>query len=202
MRAKTQRVQHPVEMPFGAAATLDGETGGLIQHDHRVVAMQDRVPQHGFVAGRHLSQYLRRRGRHLVERRNADCLTRCHPVARAGALTVDPDVSRAQQPFEAAVAECGIVPLEPAVETNRTVFAANRHGVGGGHSPTPALRTLKMSTDLVRKRGDGFTIAGIDAPIERKVIAKFTRQHMNMEMLDRLLGPFPVRLHQIETVRR
>ena len=39
-----------------------------------------------------------------------------------------------------------LVPLEPAVETNRPVLAGHRHGVGGGHSPTPALRTPKMST--------------------------------------------------------
>ena len=36
-------------LPLGPAAALDGETGRLVQHDDRIVAVQDRIPQHGLV---------------------------------------------------------------------------------------------------------------------------------------------------------
>src|SRR5438132_14172270 len=118
-------------MALGAAAALDGETGRLVQHDHRIVAVQHRVSQHRFVAWRGLSRPLRSRCSHLLQSRNADGLARHHMVTGAGALAVDPDPPGTQQPFEAPMAECGIVALEPAIETNRPVLAGDRHGVGG-----------------------------------------------------------------------
>src|SRR6516165_5558185 len=131
--AKAQRVQQPVEVPFGPAAALDGETGRLVQHDHRIVAVQHRVPQDGFVAGRGLSRPLRNGRGHFFQRRDTDDLTRRQAVTGAGALTVDPDPTRAQQLFEMAMAERGVVPLEPAVETKRPVLAGDSHGVGRAH---------------------------------------------------------------------
>src|SRR5229473_1196428 len=118
---KTQRIQQPINVPLGPAAALDGETGRLVQHDHRIVAVQHRIPQHGFVAWRALSRHLRRRCGHLFQSSNTNSLTRLYTVTGAGALAVDPDIPGAQQLFETAMAECRIVTLEPAVETQGDV---------------------------------------------------------------------------------
>src|SRR6516162_7834243 len=129
VRAKAQRVKQPVEMALGAAAALDGETGRLVQHDHGVVAMQYRVAQHRFVAGRGLPHRLGRRRRHLVEPRKADRLPRHDPVARTGALAVDPNAPGAQQLFEMSVSQGGVMALEPAIDPNRAVLAGDGYGV-------------------------------------------------------------------------
>ncbi len=47
-------------------------------------------------------------------------------VTRAGAFAVDPDPPGAQQLFETAMAECGIMALEPAIETQGRVGGRER----------------------------------------------------------------------------
>src|SRR5882724_1879065 len=149
-------------MALGSAAALNGETGRLIEHDHRIVAVQYRVPQHRFVAWRGLSRPLRSRCGHLLQGRNADGLTRRNAVTRAGALAVDSNPPGAQQPFEAAMAECGIVTLEPAVETNRPVLAGDGHGVGGfGHHPLRPSGGRGWGPSPAHRRCAGPTGAGI-----------------------------------------
>ena len=54
-------------------------------------------------------------------------------IAGAGALAVDPDLPGAQQLFEPAVAEAGIMPLEPAVEPAGAVLRPHRDGFDAGH---------------------------------------------------------------------
>src|SRR5882724_8592675 len=127
-------------MALGSAAALNGETGRLIEHDHRIVAVQYRVPQYRFVAWRGLSRPLRSRCRHLLQSRNADGLTRRNAVTRAGPLAVDSNPPGAQQLFEAPMAERWVVTLEPAIETRRAVLAGDGHGIGGvRHHPLRPL---------------------------------------------------------------
>ncbi len=49
------------------------------------------------------------------------CLPRLDAVASLGALAVEPHLPRAQQLLQRAMAERGIMPLEPAIQTDAVI---------------------------------------------------------------------------------
>ncbi len=128
-------------MAIGIGAALHRKTGGLVDDEHPVVAVQHRVAQQreilrsgarrpaaGFGDGRD----------GLRQRRHADRLARGDRVAGAGALAIYPDLPGAQQLFEPPVAETRIMPLEPAVEPAGPVLWPYRNGGDPAHTLLPA----------------------------------------------------------------
>src|SRR6202022_46385 len=61
---------------------------------------------------------------------------------------------------------------------------------------------LKMRADLLGECGNHIAVAGLYPPIELQLVTEFARQHVNVEMLHRLLRAFPVRLDQIQSLGR
>jgi hypothetical protein len=119
-------------------AALNREAGGLVDDDHVIIAMEDEALQKPFIGRARRddlglgSRHRRRQGRH------ADALSRGDAVARIGAFAVKPDLARAQQLFEPAMAEFGEMPLEPAVETDFGVLGRHGQGLDATHAPHPS----------------------------------------------------------------
>ena len=138
-RLEAQRVEQRVDMALGVGAALDRETGRLVDDNRPIVAIE-----HGVAQQRGILRPQARHGRggwwRLRQRRHPDRLAGRNGIAGAGSLAVDADLAGAQQLFELAVAEPGIVPPEPAVEPPRAVFRPHRYGFDAGHCPVAARR--------------------------------------------------------------
>ncbi len=132
-------------MPLGRGTALDRQPWRLVEDDDRLVPVQDRRLQQGLVGRPRLRSHGPRRQRHLV-RRNADRLARTDPVTGPRPLAVDADPPGAEQFFELAVTETGIMALEPAVEAERAVAAVDGYGFPGlGHCAVAAVRSRSLS---------------------------------------------------------
>ncbi len=94
--------------------------------------MEHRLLQHRDVAWPR-----RRRGRRrgkIAERRHADKLAAEKPIPGRGALAVDADLSRAQQLFQASVAEARKMPLEPAIDADLGILGGDGDGLNATHA--------------------------------------------------------------------
>ena len=105
-------------MPGDVAPALHREARRLVERDHVGIAVDDRSLHHGgigFIDGR-VASVLRALLAVVAERRHAHPVAGRKACAGTGSLAVHPDLARAQQLLQAAVAEGGVVPPEPAVE--------------------------------------------------------------------------------------
>jgi hypothetical protein len=87
--------------------------------------------------GQQLALRLRTARRLLFLRRHADHLPRLDPVARRGALAVQPQLSRPRPASDGAEARLGQVALEPAVEADAVILVADDELadlLGGAHA--------------------------------------------------------------------
>src|SRR5437879_2513696 len=101
-------------MAPGLGAALHRKPGRLVEYDRRGVAIEHELTQQPLVLRPNPPD--RRRRRWLRQRRHPDRLAGGDGITGVGALAVDPDLPGAQQLFEPAVAERGVMPPEPAIE--------------------------------------------------------------------------------------
>ena len=75
----------------------------------------------------------------LVARRHADGLARLDPVARRGAVAVEPQLTGARPARDRAEARLGQVAAEPAVETDAVILVGDgeRADLVRAHAPAP-----------------------------------------------------------------
>ena len=100
-------------MASGFGAALHCKAGRLVEHDRRGVAIEHEMAQQPLILRADTARRWRRR--RLGQRRHPDRLAGADRVTGPGAFAVDPDLAGAQQLFQPAVAQAGIVPPEPAV---------------------------------------------------------------------------------------
>ena len=112
--------QHLVDMAADAGAALHGKPGGLVQHEHLVVLVQQHARQQLAIAG--MLQLATSNRSALdgllidIEGRHAHHLSRLHAGIAFHAPAIDAHLAGAQQFLQRPEAEAGIVNLEPAVQ--------------------------------------------------------------------------------------
>lgn len=125
-RLECERVEHAVEMAFGFCAALYSKPGRLVEHQHRLVLVDDQRTDEGRVLVAQ-GPFGLRRGLFdlLAERRHTHRLAGREPCIGLRPRAVDPHLAGAQQFFEPAMGQRRIMPLEPAVEPNAVFVGGN-----------------------------------------------------------------------------
>ena len=142
---EAKRIQHPVEMALGPAASLDGKAGRLVDDDHVGVAMQDQG-LHECRVGRIVARCGFGRRRRIAKRRHPHRLPGLEANARLHPLAVDADLSRSEQLLQPAMGNLRIVPLEPAIETLAGFGGVNIAMADAGH-----VRTVRVTARPANK---------------------------------------------------
>ena len=138
LAARSPRLEYAVHVPARPGAALDRKAGRFVEHDQRVVLVQDaRAKPFGVgwidpVRGR-----ARGRGRRLVgrQRRDADGLTGAEARICLRAPAIHPYLPGAQQLVQAPMADLGEMTPEPAVEADLALVGADRPRLDLAHQP-------------------------------------------------------------------
>ena len=141
---EAERAEQPVQVSGDAAPALHRQAGRLVQRDHVGIAVDDRRLQHGgigFIDG-WVGPAPRALPVIVAERWHAHPVAGRKAGAGAGALAVHPDLAGAQQLLQAAVAESGVVPPEPAVEP---LVAVLRRDLQGGDACHQTMARTSLS---------------------------------------------------------
>ena len=138
LAARGPRLEHAVDVPARPGAALDREAGRLVEHDQRVVLVQDARAQ-PFGIGRIDRVGPARAG--AAGRWSADSggmrMRLAGAEARIGlrAPAIHPHLAGAQQLLQPAMADLGEMTPEPAIEADLALVGADRPGLDLAHQP-------------------------------------------------------------------
>jgi len=112
------RLKHLVNIAGDAGAALHGKAGGLVEHQHLVVLMQQHLAQHIVVVAVLYGVGGERPGGFFVDvhRRHSDGLAGVHPAVGLDPAAIDADLPGSEQLLQLREAETGKMRLEPAIE--------------------------------------------------------------------------------------
>ena len=137
--------EKPVNMPRHAGAALDGETGGLVQHQDVVVAVEDHCLEQRPVLRRERlggGRRIARSGR-KGERRQAHFLAGAQARIALDPRSVKPHLAGPQQLVEIGIGQPRETQAAPAVEPHAFLLGLDRMEGGRRHGAlNPALEAL------------------------------------------------------------